>query len=282
MIILFSLIPFPCAIKAPVVVEAKEFSKVYATSEGVLRKLFFKNGDHISNGDVIAQLSNVDLETETATVKAGLHQNMALKQRAMFEASDDLKPIAVREQMLRDQLRHLEQKKAGLTIVAESTGVFVAPDTESFMGRWLKRQTRLGSVISSGDFKCSAIVSQEQAFNLFKEKKLTAAIKLYGQSDEELNVHDILVIPYQREELPSAALGWFGGGDVSVSSTDKSGKKTVEPFFEVIGTLDSGKGAPTSLLHGRSGILRMKLPPEPLSVQLYRLVKQTIQKRYKV
>ncbi len=282
MIILFSLIPFPYAIKAPVVVEAKEFSKVYATTEGVLRKLSFKSGDHVAKGDVIAVLSNVDLETETATVKAGLLQNMALKQRALFEASDDLKPIAVREQMLRDQLIHLEQKRTALTVVAESTGIFISPDAESLMGRWLKRQTRLGFVVASGDFKCSAIVSQEQAFSLFKEKNLTAAIKLYGKSDEKLQVHDIRIIPYQKEELPSAALGWFGGGDVSVSSTDKSGKKTVEPFFEVIGTLDSGNGVPTNLLHGRSGILRMTLPPEPLSVQLYRLVKQTIQKRYKV
>ena len=46
-------------------------------------------------------------ETETATVKDGLLQNMSLKQRALFEASDDLKPIAVREQMLRYQLIHL-------------------------------------------------------------------------------------------------------------------------------------------------------------------------------
>ncbi|MBV5341895.1 MAG: biotin/lipoyl-binding protein [Deltaproteobacteria bacterium] len=281
-IIMVTLIPFPYAIRAPVVVEAKEFSKVYATTEGVLHKLSFKNGDHISKGDVIALLSNIDLESEIATVKAGMLQNMALKQRAMSEANDDLKPLAVREQMLRDQLRHLEQKKAGMSIVAENTGVFVAPDAGAFMGRWLKRQTRLGSIISSGNFKCSAIVSQEQAFDLFKEKNLAASIKLYGSNTEKLKVHDIVVIPYQKEELPSAALGWFGGGDVSVSSSDKSGTKTIEPFFEVIGTIEYGTTASAKLLHGRSGVLRMKLPSVPLSVQLYRLVKQTIQKRYKV
>jgi putative peptide zinc metalloprotease protein len=281
-IILLALVPFPFAIRAPVVVEAKEFSKIYATTEGVLHKLYFKNGDHISKGDVIAILSNVDLESETATVKAGLQQNMALKQRAMYEANDDLKPLAVQKQMLLDQLSHLEQKKVGLTIVAENSGVFVAPDAGALMGRWLKRQTRLGSIISSGNFKCSAIVSQEQAFDLFKEKNLVATIKLYGSSAEKLKVHDIIVIPYQKEELPSAALGWFGGGDVSVSSSDKSGKKTVEPFFEIIGTIESGSAVKTNILHGRSGVLRIKLPPEPLSVQLYRLVKQIIQKRYKV
>ncbi|MFZ4859888.1 MAG: biotin/lipoyl-binding protein [Desulfuromonadaceae bacterium] len=281
-ILMVSLIPLPTAIRAPVVVEAQEFSKVYATTEGVLNKLLLKSGDHVTKGDVIALLSNVDLETETAKVKAGLKQNSALKQRAMLEAGDDLKPLAVSEQMLRDQFRHLEEKKTGLTIVAGSTGIFVAPDADAFMGRWLKRQTRIGSVISSGDFKCSAIVSQEQAFDLFKERNLAAAIKLHGNSNDKLGVRDLLVIPYQREELPSAALGWFGGGDVSVSSSDKSGKKTVEPFFEVTGTIESGTGDAIVLLHGRSGVLRMALPPQPLSVQIYRLVKQTIQKRYKV
>jgi putative peptide zinc metalloprotease protein len=91
------------------------------------------------------------------------------------------------------------------------------------------------------------------------------------------------VIPYEKDELPSAALGWFGGGNISVSSSDRTGKKVTEPFFEVRGDIvryrDRGSAA---LLHGRSGVLRLGLPPEPLASQAYRAFKQTVQKRYKL
>ena len=223
------LIPLPYSIKAPVVLEAKEYSKVYATSEGVITRLLVKNGGQVTKGDLIAQLSNADIESELGVVRAGMSQNKAMRQQAMHEGSDDIKPIAVRDELLKDKLAHLEQRRKELSITAESSGIFVAPEVESMKGRWLKRQTRLGAIISSGNFRCSAIVSQEQAFYLFKEKDLVASLKLHGNSKDKLPVRDLVIIPYQREELPSAALGWLGGGDISVSVNDKSGKKASEP-----------------------------------------------------
>jgi putative peptide zinc metalloprotease protein len=107
--------------------------------------------------------------------------------------------------------------------------------------------------------------------------------KFFGSSEHPIALSDVTVNPYQKEELPSAALGWYGGGDVAVSTSDKSGKKTTESFFEVSGKLTPGNGAfSPSLLHGRSGILRLSLPPEPLVQMAYRKLRQTLQKRYKI
>lgn len=275
--------PFPYAIRAPGVIKSGEFSNVYAETEGRLQKVYFKIGDSVKKGDVIAVLSNYELDLEIKAATAGLTQTSALKQKAIYDSTADLKPLYEREKVLKERLMFLEEKKKNLTVVAMSSGDFIAPDIESFQGMWLKRQTKIGTLIGKGEFKFYGTVSQKQAFDIFREKRFKAQIKLSGNASEDIELNEIVVIPYKREELPSAALGWLGGGDIPVSTDEKSGKKVTEPFFEISGTIATSNPVTYSLLyHGHSGVLRLTMPPEPLAVQGYRLIKQTIQKRYRI
>ncbi|MCK9275887.1 MAG: biotin/lipoyl-binding protein [Syntrophales bacterium] len=275
--------PVSYSIRAPGIIESEEYHKIYAETEGKLEKIFFANGDYVQKGDVIAVLSNYELELEVKEVKEGLYQTKIMKQKAILNSAADLKPVLEREKVLREQLEFLKRKEKELIILASNSGVFVAPDLETMRGRWLERQTRIGTLIADGGYKFCAIVSQPKAFNLFREENYSNEVKLYGCAEVSFVLTDILVIPYQRDELPSAALGWLGGGDISVSTDEKSGKKATEPFFEIQGALSMQEDqGPVALLHGRSGVLRLTLPPEPLAVQGVRAVKQTIQKRYKL
>jgi putative peptide zinc metalloprotease protein len=274
--------PFPNAIRAPGVVESKAYAKVYAATEGVLAKVHVESGRPVSKGELIAQLANPELDLDIRAVMAGLTQVRALRQKAVHTATADLKPLAEREKVLHEQLAVLEQRRRDLAVTAPVSGVFVSPELATFAGRWLKRQTQIGALIGEGDYRFCAIVSQEQAFDLFREKGFFNQVKLYGRSGEILHLDRIVVIPYQREDLPSAALGWLGGGDISVSTTEKSGKRVMEPFFEINGRIVAPPGTDPLLLHGRSGVLRLVLQPEPLAVQGFKVVKQTIQKRYKI
>ena len=275
--------PFPNAIRAPGIVESKEVAKIYAETEGILGKTYIGNGRFVRRGEVIAVFANYELTLDIKALKAGLAQAQVLKQKAIHNAMADLKPLLEREKALNEQLSVLERRQKDLTVVAPASGIFVAPELDSFQGRWMKRQTQIGSLITEGDYRFYAIVSQEKAFDLFREKNFHNQVKLYGYPEENLQLDQIIVIPYQREELPSAALGWFGGGDISVSSAEKSGKKVTEPYFEISGRIVVPKDwTKPYLMHGRSGVLRLVLPPEPLAVQGYRAVKQTIQKRYKI
>ena len=237
----------------------------------------------MQEGDIIARLSNYELALQIKEIEEGLYQAKVMKQKAILYSTADLKPVGEKEKVLQEQLQFMKQKEGDLTVIAERSGIFVAPDLETMKERWLKRQTQIGTLISGGGFKFCAIVSQAQAFNLFRGGCCEYEVKLYGSAKESLALEKPMVIPYQREELPSAALGWLGGGDISVSTNEKSGKKATEPFFEIQGAvLSSDKGLPVTLLHGRSGVLRLTLPPEPLAAQGLRAIKQTIQKRYKL
>jgi putative peptide zinc metalloprotease protein len=124
------------------------------------------------------------------------------------------------------------------------------------------------------------VVSQEEAADLFTGKIEKAEVRIHGQGEQNLDVSEYQIIPYKQEKLPSAALGWRGGGDVAVSVKDETGRQAAEPFFQIYAKIQPAPGV--ALLHGRSGKLRFTLDPKPLLLQWVHLFRQLLQKRYQL
>ena len=99
-------------------------------------------------------------------------------------------------------------------------------------------------------------------------------------SDETIEVSSMSIIPYQKQELPSAALGWLGGGEIATSNKDSSGTKAMESFFEVRAHIVNNNKS--SFLHGRSGILKIELEPLTIAQRVILTVTQILQKHYKI
>lgn len=99
--------------------------------------------------------------------------------------------------------------------------------------------------------------------------------------DREIVSSEFTILPYQRQKLISAALGWMGGGNIPVRQEDQKGETAAEPFFEVRVKIDGALG-PALVLHGLSGDLRAKLTPVPLLTQWKKFVQQQLQKRYQL
>lgn len=128
-------------------------------------------------------------------------------------------------------------------------------------------------------FEFLAPVAQADGDALFGRRLFGAEVRLFGQGGVRVPIGRWTVIPAEREHLPSAALGWAGGGEVPIAASDPKGQKTREPFFEVRGEIKTGADA--VLLHGRSGKIRFDLAPEPLLPRWIRRVRQLLQQRYK-
>ena len=78
---------------------------------------------------------------------------------------------------------------------------------------FLEEGITLGSIVPNEVYKFIAVVSQEKAFDLFRESQLKGEVKLDGVAQKTIKLANIQVIPYVKNQLPSAALGWAGGGD---------------------------------------------------------------------
>ncbi len=163
---------------------------------------------------------------------------------------------------------------------APHDGVWVSPGIEDQAGRWLNRGAQLGLLVNPESFEFVATVMQEDVDALFGRQIRGANVRLYGDASTKLPVSDWRVIPGEQKLLPSAALGWRGGGEVPVSADGENASHAAEPFFEVVGKVESRDGVP--LLDGRSGKIRFALPGEPLMQRWFRRLWQLLQKRYQI
>jgi putative peptide zinc metalloprotease protein len=277
-LILLEVIPFPASFRAPGVLEAVEYTIVANDAPGYIERILVPSGSRVTRGQTLVQMRDRDLEFEMAGVRAEYAQGEALELRAMQAGAADLQPIRSHLDAIKKHLRRLEQQNEALTVRARHEGRWVAPELRNLSGAWLARGTPLGQVINSDSFYFSAIVSQQDASRLFAREIRSAQVRLRGQAALVLPVVRQQIIPVEHEVLPSAALGWRGGGEVAVALSDSAGLRTKEPFFELRASIQPAAGV--SVLHGRSGKIRFQLEPQPLLHQWIRKLRQLLQKRY--
>jgi len=281
-IILFVLgaIPFQNSFRAPGILEATNYLQVASSTSGQLTEILADNGSRVQDGTPLIQLVNPELDIEIALVSAQRKEVEALLHKSAVIDADRAREVLVKRLTALDgKLRKTEKQRQELLVRAEQAGIWITPATHELRGVWLPRGAALGKIISPESFSFSAVVSQEEASNLFSGKiSGQIAVRLIGQGNTDLSVTGYKVIPFQHERLPSAALGWRSGGDIPVSDKDDQGLQTVEPFFRIYADLEPSRRA--VLNHGHSGQIRFSLKAEPLLNQLLRKARQFIQRRY--
>ena len=168
-----------------------------------------------------------------------------------------------------------------LDIKAPHEGRFVSIESREKVGAWVQQGAELGHVIDTrAPFEMVAVVSQERAREIFDAGQGRLRVRLVGQSDETLAIDQLVVLPYQRNRLPSAALGWMGGGDMPVSAQDSKGETSAEDFFEVRARVVTTPEQHVALVSGIKGVLCIDMPSRSLYSRLQETVRQLIQKRY--
>ncbi|MGN7614419.1 hypothetical protein ACQZV8_20305, partial [Magnetococcales bacterium HHB-1] len=271
-------VPFAERFRAPGVVQAKDHLQVVNDSPGYVTEIFIPSGQIVEQGTPLLKLSNRELELDIQESGALWQQILIRERQAERAGGVDLQPIRRRKAAIRAQLDQLKKRQSALIIQAKKRGLWVAPDLGQTMGVWIQRGLPLGMLVSTDAYRFSAVVSQEEASNLFSEGILKAEVRLFGRAEETITVTDYQIIPFQHQRLPSAALGWLGGGDVAVTASDQSGLETEEPFFRIDAELNPT--AAQTLFHGQAGRLRLTLPEKPLFKQWMQSLRQVIQKRY--
>jgi putative peptide zinc metalloprotease protein len=277
---LLAIVPFPNRFRAPGVLEAVNHAQIVNDAPGYLKTVRIASGRQVQVGTPLIELSDRELDLEIVAVEAQREESVAMHRKAMRQARADLEPILKRLETIEATLLDLKKQKSDLITRARQDGIWVAPEIQYMAGAWLARGTVIGTIVDPAAFRFSAVVSQDEAAQLFGGRIQKAEVRLYGQAGRNLATANLLFIPFQQEKLPSAALGWRGGGDVPVAVTDETGLQTVEPFFQIYATLKST--SQVTLLHGRSGKLRFTLDAKPLLLQWGHQLRQLLQKRYRI
>jgi putative peptide zinc metalloprotease protein len=275
-------VPLPRAIKADGVLEAERSLTVVAGVDGALTRIEARSGDTLAAGQVIARLDNPELRHDLEVTRQQLAELAAQRRRALAVSLADLEPLARREGALRARLAELQDLRESLVIRAAQGGRWVAPNLHEMEGTWISRGVSLGEVVVDSGYRFTAIVTQEDAEQLFRQRPSGVEVRLSGQADHLIQASTVTLIPYQRQKLASSALGWMGGGDFAVRPDDQSGKAAAEAFFELRAQLPGDALRGLVALHGLTGRLRIPLPEQPLAVTLRESLRQLAQKRYQL
>ncbi len=274
------LLPFPNSFKAPGVLKSTDYVVAVNKASGQIAEVVMPSGQRVKMGDPLLRLTNPELALEIRESQAGLVEAKAQHRKAMYNQQADLDPIAGRIVFYEKRLRRLQQEQEDLLVKSEVSGLWVAPNLSDRIGMWVSRGNPLGELINDDHFYFVSVVPQADVSELFAQGIRSAEVKLIGQADAPIVVTEYATIPMEQTSLPSAALGYAGGGDIAIDTRDAQGVKTSEPYYQVRAFVQSN--SEVALIHGRSGRIRFALEPKSLAWQGWRTFRQLLQKRYQI
>jgi len=272
--------PFPDRFRAPGVIESVQYVKVINASPGYVKTVLVPSGTRVRAGTGLIELADRELDLEIEASAAQRAETLAMQRRALRLETADLEPIRKRLEAIQSKLADLKKQRDALLVRTRQSGIWVAPLATDMVATWVPRGTTVGEIVNRDAFRFSAVVSQDEAADLFNDQIRKVEVRLHGEGGKNLDVDALKIIPFQQDQLPSAALGWSGGGEVPVSMEDDTGLQATEPFFQIYATIKSTREP--MLLHGRSGKLRFTLNPKPLLAQWIHAFRQLLQKRYQI
>lgn len=243
------------------------------TNDYVFKRLFS------DSPDVLASLIN-DLRPQAPPIGGLVIVNPEILPHDIEGQQLDLATLKEREVYLEQRLTDLRRRLSQLEVRAPYAGVWISDISVDRLGSSMSRNQRLGLLLSEGNIRFVAAVAQEKAANLFAQPIASAEIRLRGRFAEPLQASQTFFIPYQKHELPSAAMGIPAGGPIMANWDERGRMLADEPFFELQAVLDIADQ--TELLDGVLGSVRIMQPPMPLLQQAVLRLRQLLQARYQL
>jgi putative peptide zinc metalloprotease protein len=134
--------------------------------------------------------------------------------------------------LVKEDLKSAEEKRAKLLVRSPAHGKLVLLDERNLPGRFVKQGELLGYVIADHRPTVRTVVSQDD-IGWVRKRVSSVAIRLAEQSARTLPARIERIFPAAEINLPSAALGTAGGGDIPVDPTDPNGLRALSSIFQL-------------------------------------------------
>ena len=272
----FGWLPIPHRVESAASVEYRGAVPVYATVAGYLKEIRVEPGQHVKAGDVLAILSNEQLEDEIADLEHRLRlMEIRIQTAIALEKEQDRHALEVNLTQTRELLETRRQQLAELTVTAPHAGIVIPatartanpgvgtselsathPLKPENLDRFLQRNTVLCEIGPSDDFDAILLVDQSEMEFVEDDQrvwlKLDAApdVTLTG-STESVGVDRVTNVP--------TPLSNRVGGEVATVSADGVTETPVSPHYHVRVRIDESDaiGLDRVLRHGNRGKARV-------------------------
>jgi putative peptide zinc metalloprotease protein len=271
-------VPMPVHTMAEGVVWLPEDAFVRAGVDGFIERVLVSPGARVQVGDILVLCRNPELSTRLRVLNAQLQE---LEARRREQAPTD----RVKMEMLEEEIRYTTTARdeartrvAQLAIRSQRTGMFVTPSVQDLPGRFLHQGDLVAHVVDVDTLTVRAIVDQ-WGIDLVRHHLQDVQVRLAERLGDIISAHLQRVAPAAVKELPSAALGAEGGGQLPMDPKDAKGLTAMQRVFLV--DLVMADDAHVINAGGRVHV-RFSHEPLPLSEQWSRYLRQLFLTRFNV
>jgi putative peptide zinc metalloprotease protein len=272
-------LPMPLHTSAEGVVWLPDDAIVRAGTNGFVRAVQTSPGTEVTRGQIVIASEDPDLTTQVTVLRAREAELTAKLESVRF--SDRVEAVVTEMELtaVRTDLARQRYLAGMLNARAGTDGVFAMALPDDAPGRFFKRGDVLGYVVPrEGARIVRAAVSQED-IELVRQHVREASIKLADGLDQGIQVRSIREVPSGKDQLPSAAMGTGGGGEMLTDPRDQHGLTALNRVFLL--DLELASPVPRAGFGGRAYV-RFDLQWEPLGEQLWRRVRQLLLSRVEI
>jgi len=270
--------PVPLYTFAQGVVWLPDESLVRAGEGGFFVRWLVQPGEAVRKGTPLLLLEDRALTAEVTVARARVAETEAKYRAEQF--LDPVKAALSREQLERERviLRKTEERAGRLLGHAETDGVLIAPQSQDMPGRYFKKGELIAYVLEKQALIARVVVPQgdiDLVRNRYRSAEFRAADWI-----AQAHVADVVRQAVGGvDELPTAALGIQGGGEIPTLPGDSNGVKTMERVFTVDLALPA---TPPQSAFGKRALVRFDHGFEPLAWQGMRRLRQLFLSRFGV
>ena len=271
-------LPLPVRTIAEGVVWLPEDAFVRAEADGFIERVVVPPGTRVEVGQVLVTCRNPALTTRLRVLNAQLQE---LEARRREQAPTD----RVKTEMLEEEIRYTTTARdeaqirvTQLAIRSRRTGTFVTPTAQDLPGRFLHQGDLVGHVVEVDTLTVRATVDQWD-IDLIRHHLQGVQVRLAERIEEIVSAQLQRVAPAAVKELPSAALGAEGGGQLPMDPKDAKGLTALQRVFLV--DVVMADDAHVINAGGRVHV-RFSHEPLPLAEQWTRYLRQLFLTRFNV
>ena len=262
------LLPAPGSLQTMGVVGREADRVVRAQAAGFLQRTQIEVGQPVAAGDVLCQLTNLDMEEAVRKKQADIEDWTV---QLHWQLTHD--PVAASEiqqqlaQADRD-LRHLRDRQSELLVVAPITGNLASLSDSHDDGRFVNKGEPLG-LVSAGPWIVKALASEETMSDWHPRIGDHVEVRLAGQAGHTMSGRVVQVAQAGSHTIQETALTHLAGGDIVVHNTEGESQ---HPYFQIKIVIDE-----VDAQHVRHGMLAYATFRGQRQTLAQHLVRRTLQ-----
>ncbi len=270
-------VPLPRATVAQGVVWPADQAQLRAEADGFVQRVLRGHDEPVGAGEVVIELANPRLDADHARQGA----RVAALESELYQTlpGDSARAGNVRAELdaALAELARLDEERAGLLLRAQVAGRVALPNGDDLHGRFVKRGSLLGQVLTGEPPRVRVALPEDEAAGLAPRVQ-AVSLRL---ADARAQRHEAAWIGDSvgaSRRLPSAALASTHGGSIAVDPKDPEGLRPLQPVV-LLDVRVAGEASAGDRIGTRAWV-RFDEGYSPLAAQLARAAQRRLQARF--